>query len=192
MTATQNRIMVPKQQAETPSGGGDQPFPAGNWIGTFEDATTKGIPPFLEGESFPTRGYVSEDTEIVTLYIGQNRPLDGQDDVGERKFFVDLVTRSGDVDWTNVDYNAGKGYPAWQVQRSARLAMNLAMALGLTETVTDEEGNEYETIGEDFLDTLRSGGLNGTEVGYEVRHRNWKTKEKSGVEEQIAGFFTAV
>lgn len=189
-------IMVPKARAETPVGSGkDTPFPEGGWIGTLEDVRVRTFPEWID----PTqnRGYASKDGEIVSIQLGENTGIEvGQAEVGARKFFVDFVTRDGDV-----AIEAGPDIPeaSWQMSKDAAMLANLAAALGATEEV-EFNGETYVQIAEGFLDQLRDGTLSGTRVGFTTFHRNWTSKTgknpdgtpKKGTEVKVREFFQAV
>ena len=196
-------IMVPKKRAETPVGGGDFTWPKGPWKGIIDTSTTRSFPEFIgrdveaaaRGNGKP-RGYASGDGDILSLQVGSNTGLAGQDDVGARKFFMDFVIRDGDV-----SVEAGPEIPeaSWQMQKSAALLANLALALNATEEV-EYEGQTMISTAESFLEDLKSGAYNGTTIGYETSQRSWASKEKgsdgkplkSGVNVEVTGFFTAV
>jgi hypothetical protein len=186
--------MVPKSRAEAPNaGGGDSVFPEGSWIGEIEKVEIKALP-FTPG---PGQGYLTpEDIEITSIWFGANASADGEGECGQRKFFFDLVTRDG-----TVMIEGGPDIPkdAWQLQRSAAFLANLAAALGATEEVTYQD-ELYVTTTEGFLEQLQAGDLNGSRVGYEVKHREWVSKRsknadgtaKKGVSAELQEFFQAV
>lgn len=178
-------IMVPKSRAETPVGGTSRIFPAGQWIGKIDEVYVQTFPTWAT----PNQGYASAEGEIVSVQLGEARALgEGQEDPGNGKFFVKFVTRDGAL-----EIEAGPDIPdaSWQMQRSAAQLANLALALGQTEDV-EMEGETYTVTSEGFLDALRSGELNGTEIGFTTFHRSWKKGDKSGTNVELKEFFTAV
>lgn len=192
------QIMVPKRRAETPVGSGKVTQAEGAWKGTIDEVRVKPFPEFIgkDIEAGRQRGYKSGDGEILSIEVGGQTPLDGQEGVGGRKFFFDFVTRDGDV-----EISAGPDIPeeSWQMQRSAALLTNLALALGETEDV-EIEGEMYVQTKEGFLDSLKAGEYNTREIGYKLFHREWASKEKkadgtplkSGTEVKVEEFFAAV
>lgn len=183
-------IMVPKSSADAPNAGRDFTFPEGSFIGTIDEIRVREFPDFID----PTgnRGYSSTDGEILSIQIGEisSMETDGPD-VGNAKHFVDFIVRDG-----NVEITEGPGIPekSWQMQKSAAMLTNLAIALGATEEVEGEDGTVYVATTDDFLDTLRDGGFKGSKVGFVTRHRNWTSKKtgKTGTEVQTQEFFQAV
>lgn len=180
-------IMVPKTRAETPTGGGDRVFPEGSFIGTIDEIYEQGLPPWAGDAT--NNGYASADGEVVSIQLGSNRSLDEGVDVGNQKMFVKFVVRDG-----SVTIDAGPNIPdaSWQMQRDAALLTNLALALGATEEVEGTDGETYISTTDDFLDTLRSGGFVGQNVGFTTYHRNWTKGDKSGTEVRLSEFFEAV
>jgi hypothetical protein len=197
------QIMVPKRRAETPVGNGKFTQAEGSWKGTLDAVRVKPFPEFIgkDIDAGRQRGYVSGDGEILSLEIGGQEPLDGQEDAGNRKFFVDLVIRDGDV-----EISAGPDIPekSWQMQKSAAMLANLAISLGEVEDVevegADGKSEVYVQTKEGFFEALQEGVYNDRLLGYRLRHRNWTSKEKaadgspmkSGTEVILEEFFTAV
>jgi len=186
--------MVPKSRAEAPVGGGKTIQAEGDWKGVLQAVRVRPFPDFIGRDisDDKNRGYASPDGEILSIEIGDNAPLgEGMEDFGARKRFVDFVIRDGDV-----GIDAAPDIPAasWQLQRSAALLANFALALGATDEVTDEAGDVFVATAEDFLDQLRDEELNGATVGYTISHRKWTSKDgaKSGTEDSVTAFFTAV
>lgn len=183
-------IMVPKTRAETPIGGGDRKFPEGDWKGKIEEVRIRSFPDWIDPSA--GRGYASATGEIVSIQLGSNVALEaGQEDAGNQKHFVDFVTRDGQV-----SVEAGPDIPeaSWQMQRSAALLANLAIALGETNEV-EFEGEVMVETAEGFLDTLREGGYNDRDIGFSTYHRNWTSKtdpSKTGTEVVTSAFFVAV
>jgi len=186
MPLAATRIIVPLAQAESLVGGDDRPFPPGPWQGVIEEVRTKPLP---SNNGQPFAGYETTDGEILTLILGQNRPLDGQEDVGNRKFFVDIVLRDGNRQMGEVDITE-REVPYWQLQRSARIVANLARALGQVEEVQMPDGSTAVAVMEGFVDALAAGQFDGTQIGFEIVHRNFKRKDgTAGVREEIKTFF---
>src|SRR5690606_7321809 len=181
MTAT--GIMVPKARAEAPTAGGDNIFPEGLWSGALEEVRPRPFPDFIArdiADGKTNRGYTSGDGEIFGLQFGSNESLEGGPDVGSQKVFVDFVVRDGKVEITDA---AAIPDTSWQMQRSAALLVNLALALGATNEV-EYNGQTYLETTPDFLDQLRNGDFKGARVGFRVVHRKWESKAtgKSGTE----------
>ena len=181
--------MVPKSRAETPTTGGNRPFPEGSWIGTIEETRVRNFPDWVDPVGRPKGGYTSTDGDILSIQLGNNRDIDGNNsEVGNQKMFVDFVVRDGAISVEDAEIAEA----AWQTQRAQTLLANLALALGATSTVTDDDGNEFVVTSEDFLSTLMSGGYANTEVGFTTYHRNWECGGKSGTNVVLREFFQAV
>ena len=181
-------IMVPKSRAAAPVGSGQFTFPEGLWNFTLDETYVQELPPWA---GTPGRGYSSDEGEVISIQFGSARALgENQGDPGNGKLFVKFVTRDGEI-----GIEAGPDIPdtSWQMQRDAALLTNLAIALGQTEDVT-LDGEEYTVTSDGFLDALRDGSLKGTEVGANVFHKPWKSKDgsKSGTEVLVKEFFPAV
>jgi len=190
-----SQIIIPSSQATAPVGeGGDTLFPKGEWQGTIDEIRVRDLPPWADT---PGRGYASEDGEVLSIQIGSNSPLNGQDDIGAKKHFVDLVIRDGEETPETVDVMERK-CESWMLQRGTRMLVNLGMALGETEELEDENGKAMTVVAEDFLENLKTGAFDGTDVSYEISHRPWSSKDdngavvKSGTEVITKEFFQAV
>lgn len=183
-------IMMPKAKAETPVGGGKTVFPEGSFVGTIEEVRTRAFPDWINPSTNPRGGYASTDGETLSIQLGGNVNLDeGGASAGNQKMFIDFVIRDGDV-----TVEAGPEIPevSWQMQKSAALLTNLALALGATEEIEDEAGNVFITTTEDFLSSLQSGALTGSRVGFTTYHRPWTSKAgKTGTEVNTSEFFAA-
>jgi len=182
------QIMIPTSQAEAPVGSGDTPFPKGEWQGTIDAVHIQELPPWAGDEN---RGYASESGVVLSLEIGSNQPLNGQDDIGNRKHFVPIVVQDGHETPETIDVMERKS-DSWMLQRGTRLLANLGMALGETEELETEEGAAMTVVSEDFLDNLRAGAFDGTSVSFGISHRPWAKNGKSGTEVITKEFFQAV
>ena len=156
------QIIVPKATAENPVGGGNRAFPEGTWNGTIEEVRSRGLPPWA-GDN-PKAGFASSEGEVLGVQIGQTQPLEGQDDAGNSKCFVDFVVNDGGLSVNEID-PMEKDNPSWQMQRSAKLLASLALAVGAVEEV---DGNVV--VAENFVDELRSGAFTGQRVMFVVFH----------------------
>jgi len=184
------QIIIPKEQAESPVGdGGDTPFPKGQWCGTIDEVRIRELPPWADT---PGRGYKDEDGEVLSIQFGSNEALEGQDDIGARKHFVDFVIRDGLETPATVEMDPKKDCDSWMLQRGTRLLSNLGAALGETEELEDEDGKAMLAVAEDFLDNLRAGAFDGTSVAFRIGHRGWSKNGKSGTEVITREFFQAV
>lgn len=169
-------IMIPVEQAENPAGtGGTFTFPAGPWTGKIDTVRSRGIPTDSSGRAFS--GYSSTDGEVFGLQLGNNEPGDGQDEVGATKMFVDIAISDGDLDLSNVDITT-RDAPFWQLQRSAKLFVNLAIALDAADMI-EANGSSVWSVGETFVEDLRSGKYDGVNVGFEVGHTTSKKNGKT-------------
>lgn len=176
-------ISVPVADVE-PRSLSNTPFPTGPWVGTIDYARSKDLPSNEKGEPF--KGYTSTEGEIIAIRMGSNEPLDGQESVKNRKFFVDLCIADGEYDMTNIDL-ADREHKAWQLQNGVRNLMRLAIALGSAQLEGDN-GSSRWVISEGFVDSLRAGEFDGTRVGFEVRHSKAKNDR---IYENLGGFFPA-
>jgi len=185
-----SQIMIPKAQAEAPVGdGGNGVFPKGSWCGVIDAAVVRDLPPWAGDDG--NNGFSCEDGEVLNLQFGSNRPLDGQDEIGEKKHFVAIVVRDGEETVETVDVG-DRDCAAWKLQQGARMLANLGIALGQTEELETEEGEVMTVVEEDFLENLREGAFGGHEVAFAITHRPWKTDDKSGTEVNTKEFFQAV
>lgn len=156
-------ISIPTRQAESLRGSDSEKiFSAGAWRGKILQTDVKDLPSRNDGSPFA--GYQSTEGQRLAVRIGENTPVDGQDDVGGMLWFEDIVLQDGELDIYSIDVTA-KNHPSWQLQKSARKLVNLAMALGQTEEV---DGNVV--VNEGFVEALAAGEFNGTELGYVVYH----------------------
>lgn len=179
-------ISVPVDQAENPSGGknSNTPFPAGPWTGTIDIVRSRAIPTNDNGQ--PYSGWQNTDGEVLGIQIGGNTGMDSQEGVGDRKFFVDLTVSDGQLDLTNVELNAFP-YASWQLQKSAKRIVNLALALNVA-TLVEDNGASAWTVPDTFVDSLRNGEFNGMALGYDVIHRKTKSETRPVVDD-LGKFF---
>jgi len=189
-----SQIMIPTSQAEAPVGDSNNVFPKGSWCGTIDSVRVRELPPWANIDG---RGYSCDDGEVLSIQFGTNRPLDGQDECGEKKHFVDFVIRDGEETSETVDV-MDRGVSCWQLQKGTRLLANLGAAMGQTEVLEIEDGTSMTVVAEDFLDNLKSGAFDNEEVSFGVFHKPWTTKvengetPKSGTEVITKEFFQAV
>lgn len=163
------QIMIPQQQAERPRGSGaSKTQPKGAWEGSIDEVRERSFPDWVDPVGRPKSGYASTDGEILSLQFGDQVPLESQEDYGKGKLFVDLVIRDGDTTLETVNVS-DRNSKSWKLQEGARMLVNLAIALGQTETVDTDDG-PMTAIREGFLDALRSGEYTGQRVGYIIYH----------------------
>lgn len=175
-------LVIPTREAESlRNDSSNRLWPAGAWKGSFESAEVRDLPTNKDGELF--KGYVGPTGERLALVIGDNEPLDGQDAVGGQKQFVDIVLSDGPYSLESTPYDAIPD-EAWQLKRSARVLANLAAALGQITTLED---GESAAVAEGFIDALREGAYNNTDIGYVIYHR----KGKDGVTRAEVEMFIA-
>lgn len=165
---------IPKRNTESLRGSGDQPFGAGQWVGTIEEIFIKDDLP-SDNEGKPFAGYASTEGEEISIQLGSNTPLDGQEDVGNRKFFVQITTADNGLTLATVDTTERKA-PHWKLQRSVALTANLAIALGYVE-----DDGENVTVREDFIDALKDGAFKDQKIGFVVYHRKGKKNAEGKV-----------
>jgi hypothetical protein len=186
------QIVVPQAMAED-LGGERKTQAAGAWQGTIDEVRIREFPDWVDPVASPKGGYANSTGEILSIELGSQEPLEGQEDVGGSKLFVDFVVRDGDLEIEDVDVTV-RDVPHWQLQSSARRMANLAIALGATEELEDEDGKVNTVVAEDFRYSLMNGAIKGTKVGYVLSHRNWTSKKsgKSGTEVRTQTFQPAV
>lgn len=191
---SERMIVIPAADVE-PRTNSNEPFPAGPWIGTIDVVRSKTLPSTDTGAPF--KGYTSTEGEILALQLGANEGVDGQESVGNRKYFADLVIADGEFNLTNIDVS-DRDHPAWQLQNGARNIMRLGIALGAAQMTGDNGSSRWE-LNENFVDQLRAGEFDGMRVGFEVRHTLSKKKYQNPVTgkmeartfENLGGFFPA-
>lgn len=175
---------VPTSNAKSLAGGGaSTPFGAGSWKGILEEVRVKDeLPRTQAGQLFA--GFAGPTGRILTLIIGSNEPLEGQDGVGARKRFEDFVVEDGGMHISDVDV-AARDVPHWKLQRSALALANLAHALGAVE---EEDGRWI--VSETFLADLEDGAFKGAEIAYTIWHRKDK-KDATKVYDEVETYFGA-
>lgn len=190
-------LKVLKQQAETPVGGNNRPFPKG--VYKFEilaptGSRTRPTPDFMHnadsaGDKLPRMA--GDDGAILAVWLGKAQSLAaGQQDAGNQILFVDFIVRDGDTDINDLDVE-NPGEVGWQILRDARLLVNLAIALGATTDVV-EGGETYVVPADNFVDLLKEGAFDGQYVVADIGHRNWTSKAgKSGTEVFVSKFVAA-
>lgn len=159
-------LRAPKGAVEQISGDGERfVFPAGNYAAVLEEVRIRDIPTNDAGESFA--GFVSVDGAVLGLQFGQLDPLDViEADVGDRKFFVDITLRDGELTLDDVDLDE-RGAAAWQLQRSARTLLNFFVATGHAH----ENGDGTIEVSDEAIAELESGKLNGAAIGIGILNR---------------------
>lgn len=168
-----------------------KPVPEGAWQGTIEETRIRPAT-FLDGKSqaeLEKQGFTSDEVEFFSAQIGQLKGLEGQEDVGNKKFFTpDIVVQDGE--YSVFDMNIPDA--AWQLQRSQRALLNFANALGFTEII-EIEGEQSYALVENFEETLREGGLVNQEVGFVVYHNKYKTRKgEDRIGEEVKTYLAAV
>ena len=166
-------LILPSRQAESLRNTSDtRPLkPAGQWEGTIESAEVRTGPPINNKTGDMLKGFVGPEARRLTITIGDNKPLDGQQDVGGQKEFLDIVLEDGPYSLRETAYDDIPD-EAWQLQRSARIVANLAVARGEI-TMADEENAR---VNDDFLDKLEEGDYVGETIRYAIYHRKGRDK----------------
>lgn len=165
-------IIIPAANIESLRGeASDFEFGEGAYEGTFETFEIKDLPAARDGSPFA--GYATTDGTRLSVRLGNLVPLEGQENPGNRKLFLDIVLSDGEHNLSNVDV-AARDVPHWQLQKSARTLANLAMALGATHDVGD--GNL--AIDEAFLDSFVEGAYTGQKIGFVLYNRTAKSNGK--------------
>lgn len=184
-------IMVPKTSVDAAREPRQANFPEGSWVLTLEEVRERSFPDFVAKNvaAGKNSGYTSGDGEILGLQFGSARSVDDPSVTTNQKHFIDLVVRDG-----NATIEDGPNIPdsSWQMQNSAAMLAMLAQAVGATEEVTDENGDTFYALTDDFLDQLRDGAFIGQDFGVTTWHRKWTSGDKSGTEVKTREIFQAV
>lgn len=182
---------IPLEQAQAPNAGGsnDTPIPTGSWKGVIESTNVRPFPDFVAQNIRDGRntGYENADGQILSIQIGQTTPLEGQESYGNRKVFVDFVLRDGERTLDTVD-TTERGVAHWQLQKSARMVGNLALALDQV-TRAEVNGAQVVMVNDGFIAALMDESFNGQEVGFNITHNYSKKTEKNYPE--VDAFFDA-
>lgn len=164
------KFRIPVTEAENPAGSGDLPFPVGTWKGVIEEIRIAEVvagsdegPQFLFSDGGRT-------ALVASIQLGSISPfIEGQPDVGERKFFDDLfLLRFDDFAWDEPQ----AGEPTWRLEQTRRRLTNLALALN---AVDGDEGGVGPV--DSFGDMIINKELEGMEVMFEVAHRKGTSKK---------------
>jgi len=182
-------LRVPKKQAEKPQQ--DRLFPAGVWMMSIEDVRVRTAPDFMlrnDPDSDRPPQVAHEDNELMGVQFGEAQPLeDGQEEVGNQKFFHDFLTRDGNVAIMDGVSNVVEAGCGWKVQSDGKWLTNLALALGAVVEYSDGMSPT-----DDFVRQLQAGEFKGHKVVLEVRHREWTSKTgKKGVSAELVAFSPA-
>lgn len=175
-------MVIPQSQIESLRGSaGDFVWPEGAYEATMESFTVKDLPSTQSGDPFA--GYETTDGTLLTIRLGSIQPLEeGMGEVGNRKIFVDIVISDGEHTLQNVDVSV-QGAAYWQIQKSAKMVGNLALALGAVDFV----GEDVE-VQDGFLDALVNGEYTGQRIGFVLFNRKGKNGKSY---EQIETFVGA-
>ena len=180
---------IPRKRAEEGNVGGSKLLPEGIWEGTLEAVRVQSVHKNDDGGPvFALQGkgkvFMATEAEIGSIQIGSIVPTDDtQADVGNMKFFDDLLVLSADGrGWDS----AAQDGELWRLDQARQRLSNLALALGEVEEFT-EDGEEYITPVSDFDGELRataasengspSTGFGGAKIRFEVSHRTYKTRQ---------------
>lgn len=159
--------------------GKGQPFPQGTWLGRLDSVKDE----WTEDNS---------GLEYI-LTLRDNTPVDpSAPNVGARPFTqrVTVIFKNQSI----VDLVEFGETTPFALQRAATTVAQLAIALGYT-TRSADGSVDFNT--EEFLENLLSGAYKDRQVGYEVTHRNWKSKTqknadgtaKTGISAEAGRFF---
>lgn len=141
--------------------GRGQPFPQGNFLGRIKEVKDNW------SEDGKTCDYL--------LTLGDNTPIDEKSpNVGARPFITRLTVVFQNQSIVELVEFTEK--TPFALQRTAGMVSQLAVALGYAARATDGSV-DFNT--EEFLENLLSGAYKDRQIGYEVRHRGWKSKEKN-------------
>lgn len=190
--ATGGMIFRPVKAVEdlAPKGGEKFVFPEGAYKGTIE--ATKVRPLTYLGnktaEELENQGFTSSDVEAVSFQIGSVTALEGQAEIGNRKFFTpDIIVRDGDLTITDEAPES-----AWQIARSQTNLLAVAVALGVAEEV-EQDGDSGYAIANSTVEAILGGEFDGQEISFVVKHRKYTTKKgEAGVEVQVSQYLPAV
>lgn len=191
-TATGGTIFRPVKAVEdlAPKGGEKFVFPEGAYTGTIEKTNVRGLT-YLGNkteEELTNQGYTSADVEALSFQLGSITALEGQGEIGNRKFFTpDIVVRDGDLTITD---EAPEG--AWQLAKSQTNLLAIAVALGVAEEV-EQDGESGYAIANSTIEALMGGEFDGQQIGFVVKHRKYTKRDGSaGVEVQVSQYVPAV
>jgi hypothetical protein len=192
------KFMIPTAEADAPVGSGASsgPFPEGTWKGRIEvvrinDVFIGGGGPEFVLYNKKSEPPVAQRAEVASIQLGGITPvLDGQDEVGNRKFFDELLILSMDEHlWDE----PSEEEPSWKLEQTRRRLTNLAVAVGAAET----DGNGSTGPVDDFGEMLRASaeegeGISGCDVIFEVYHERFTRKGgEGGVREHIRAYLPA-
>lgn len=164
-------------------------FPAGHWRGVIEQTRVSQVDASAPN-AFKLNMYddgFAETMEIASVQLGGASALaEGQGDPGNLKCFDDNLYLSIDgVAWDSDEITKDSN---WRFLATRKRLTKLARALGLVEKI----GASIRPSA-DFGELIRSNGLAGQAVAFEVYHKPWKSKAgKSGTEVLVAGYTQAV
>jgi hypothetical protein len=154
-----------------------QPFPQGTFLGRLAEVK----------DSWSEDGKSAE----YILTFRDNSPVDGPN-VGARPFTqrIQVVYQDQSI----VDITEFGERTPFSLQRAAGLVAQLAVALGYATRSLDGSV-EFNT--EELLENLLTGAYKDRQLGYEVKHRNWKSKTQkdaagkptTGTSAEIVRFF---
>lgn len=144
---TSRKLTIPQNRLDNPVGGSFK-WDTGDYEASVVDVRENDYPPTRpDGTLFD--GFASEDCDRLSIHLGALSPLESQNDPGEQRIFMDVVTRDGSMDLFDLtaDDFENRDIAYWQLRNSAIMLAKLARA----------HGSELD---DDFMENLVAGNFN--------------------------------
>lgn len=172
-------------------GGGSDLFPRGSWDGALEETRVRTIYPGDPADFLlkVSKEVTADSVEVVSFRFGDFRPvLEGQPNVGQRKFFTDDLVLSYEVGGSEYHWLRPSDDDAPRLSYTRRHLTNLARAIGLVE----REGNKIGPS-EQFVGGISNEGegINGSRAVLQVDHRSFKKRDGSKGEAHFVASYEA-
>lgn len=144
--------------------GRSSPYPQGNFLGRIKEV----------------KDNWSEDGKNCdyTITLGDNTPIDQKSpNVGARPFITRLTVIFQNQSIVEIVEFTDK--TPYALQRTAGMVSQFAVALGYATRAADGSV-DFNT--EEFLENFLSGAYKDRQVGFEVNHRSWKSKNQKNAD----------
>ena len=158
-----SNFQPPADFFDEPKGGGKL-FPAGTYIGVLEEPASGWMADFPDWKT---------PTVLFKLQLGDNTAVDGAEDPGAMKNFVDVVVALDDYGFNEYFDGSAPDNVMGRLGYSLKLITRLAMAVGYIDA-----GDSYDP--EEFLGELQKGTFEGSKVQYRTYHKERKTRNDAG------------
>lgn len=171
-------FLLDEDVVDEPQGSGASDlFPKGAWEGVLEEVRVRTI---VSGDQADfllnvSKEVVADEVKVVSFRFGDFvARLDGQPNVGARKFFTEDVVIGYTSGMNVVDWLRPAEDDAPRMAFTRRYLTNLARALGMV----DRDGKRVGPSAQ-FTDGLEheGAGLLGSRVVLQVGHRNYKKRD---------------